>query len=208
MFAVRWGIFVVPGLLTAAEVGSVSFNDLRLEAGPAPRITEVSANREGAKDRGATNVTWESTGRWSLMWVPPVGAASSEGDGMTILELTSTRQVSSETALSQRLATRSMLALVHLGIGISVDERATVEITGYGGAGLVWQEGSAALRGAWEAGIRLGGTWTFPGGGQLGLGVRVLVCEARPNVSLNGQTYNLVMRSQGFIPALAVGWHF
>ena len=193
------------------DLDEVRFQDLRLQVGTASQTSGISLTRVDQRS-SSQNVTWESSGRWSLLWAPPVGRAGTDGNGMGFLEIHSSRLVSGASAAQERLVERAVMVDLHLGLGWMIMNHTTLELTGFGGAGPSWQEGVDEREAAWEVGGRLGITWApakiLGGRPLLGLAVLASYSEWNNPAVLNGEAYDLTIKTAGIAPAGVIGWRF
>ncbi len=193
------------------DLDEVRFQDLRLQVGPAPQNAGLSLVRADLRS-SSQNITWESSGRWSLLWAPPVGRAGTEGNGMGFLEIHSSRLVSGASSEQERLIERAVMVDLHLGLGWMIMNHTTLELTAFGGAGPSWQEGLNEREAAWEVGGRLGLTWAPVKvlGGRPLVGLAVLASYSQWNnpVVLNSVAYDLTIKTAGLAPAGVIGWRF
>lgn len=187
------------------------FQDLRLQVGPALSSAHARLSRDGA-EISEGEVTWDSTGRWAVQWLPPIAQAADDGAGMAIIEVHSDRVVSADAPATGRLVQRAVLADLHLGLAWLLWARTTVELSGFGGLGTTWQEGGSDRGSAWEVGARLGVTWApvRTGWGSPLVGAAVLTSYGswQGTVALADRTYDLDLIMSGWAPAAVVGWRF
>lgn len=198
--------------LVAIDPDDLTFNDLRLQVGLPPQDAEVTSNRSGSLVDASTTISWESRGRWTLQWVPPVSRMTPQGEGMCILEVSSLRFMSATASDGSQLTERAILGGLHLGIGAVVLQDTTLEVTGFAGGGVAWQERMGSYGSATEVGARIGLTWApahFAVGQPLvGIAILGAITQLDNKAELAGTNYHLSIRSQGFTPAVVVGWRF
>lgn len=214
--AVMGGLVLAGGSLTLTaadydfEAEDLSYADIRIGYGTAPRNAQIAAHSRTTTTSQDSSFTWGSTGRLSVLVLPPPGHASNVGRGLWGFEIAASRGVYDGHELAERLDVREVQLLAHLGLGWVVTQRLSVEFTGFGGPNMAWQVGQerSGFGDGWQVGLRLGTAYTFANGLQLHAALLAIYDRATFTTERVGEEWTATLTDRGIAPAVGLGWRF
>ncbi len=188
----------------------VAFCDVRVGYGSAARSASISSTSNSTGKNQDSSFTWDSTGRLSLLVLPPPGKASDTARGLWGFEAATVRNHDDGGQGGQSLDLRQLQLLIHLGVGWMASQRTTIELTTFGGPSVAWQVGGSrgSLGDGWQVGLRLGAAYTWDQGFQIHGGLLALYDQAQLTLESSGESWSSKLTERGVAPTIGLGWRF